>query len=667
MVEPSPATCHQTKLEMANTLRPNSSQSQRPHSSLSLRAPSRTSSRPLSRISGRTYLSRYAAKTIHLARVLVSNVTKMDMDDDPNEFPLLYEKTLRALETKQMFTETMESTEARIRRVSRKARINMQDNLGEALLQSWDLLKASASDDFEEDEEIRLSNLPELMQFLPDDASPNGLKLSHSALEEYLPVVKSDLFNHFPNPAYTNREIVEAIQQKQSWRPEWDPKILWNRPFNVADPSTLGAMADSVSFSSKLSIRTTTPRFIDEVDAVRNALLILQGIDSPLLAFLNDDHDEPTQASIHPEAPRVLHLSAEAYRSILTELCFVATRLQELRYFASSVFALSATKLLRTSRMKSRYSCRTLEAFAEGVHKYIIDIEKWCAERDEAIVQARNGVGRQIVVTLLSLHYDVKSKATATLELLQDILRRLLRSESHHLGDTHHQKDVEKIGFLRAIDFGSIAPHRLSTRLLDFIQDSIDIQLAIGDYHAASKLSELFVATAEPLWKSVGKWVSNGITISLGQGEDEDYFDSLDKELFIRRRSTDFIDPEFWERGYILHTEVESDDDEDEDEEEEKEFKQSQITFLVPRIFMAIAEDVLRVGKAVGLLRAIGIEPFHDQEKLSEMRNWCSFSELYQRYTPSSYRFRHITLISSHLSAALVPRRSGEVKHPPIR
>ncbi|KAG8749696.1 hypothetical protein FRC14_001179, partial [Serendipita sp. 396] len=419
MVEPSPATCHQTKLEMANTLRPSSSQSQRPHSSLSLRAPSRTSSRPLSRISGRTYLSRYAAKTIHLARVLVSNVTKMDMDDDPNEFPLLYEKTLRALETKQMFTETMESTEARIRRVSRKARINMQDNLGEALLQSWDLLKASASDDFEEDEEIRLSNLPELMQFLlelssaplpstlvhadiilsgerelskkekkltwtkileeeplegehwegifdsirltydddgdslsswgsdnedenllsdvePEDASPNGLKLSRSAPEEYLPVVRSDLFNHFPNPAYTNREIVEAIQQKQSWRPEWDPKILWNRPFNVADPSTLGAMADSVSFSSKLSIRTTTPRFIDEVDAVRNALLILQGIDSPLLVFLNDDHDEPTQASIHPEAPRVLHLSAEAYRSILTELCFVATRLQELRYFASS-------------------------------------------------------------------------------------------------------------------------------------------------------------------------------------------------------------------------------------------------------------------------------------------------------------------------------------------
>ncbi|KAG8817533.1 hypothetical protein FRC18_000463 [Serendipita sp. 400] len=281
--------------------------------------------------------------------------------------------------------------------------------------------------------------------------------------------------------------------------------------------------------------------------------------------------------------------------------------------------------------MRSRYFCRTLEAFAEGVHKYIIDIEKWCAERDEAIVQARNGVGRQIVVTLLSLHYDVKSKATATLELLQDILRRLLRSESHHLGDTHHQKDVEMIGFLRAIDFGPIAPHRLSTRLLDFIQDSIDTQLAIGDYHAASKLSELFVATAEPLWKSVGKWMSNGITISLGQGEDEDYFDSLDKELFIRRRSTDFIDPEFWERGYILHTEVESDDDEDEDEEEEKELKQSQITFLVPRIFMAIAEDVLRVGKAVGLLRAIGIEPFHDQEKLSEMRNWCSFSELYQR------------------------------------
>ncbi|KAG8793392.1 hypothetical protein FRC17_008459 [Serendipita sp. 399] len=300
-------------------------------------------------------------------------------NDDPDEFALLYEKTLRGLDTKQMFTETMETTEARIRRVSRKARINMQDNLGQALLQSWELLKSIASDDFEEDDEIRLSNLPELMQFLLELASPplpstlvhadiilsgerelskKDKKLTWTKILEEEPLegehweeilnpthfvydddgdslsswgsdgqpelvsdtdaetpirdpespvpvsggqmiaLKSERLTYLRPSALTNREIVEGLRSKQSWRPEWNSAIRWNRPFNVADPSTLGATADSVSSSSRLSIRTITPRFFDEVEAVRNTLLIIQGIDSPLFTFLNDDYDEPTQASV---------------------------------------------------------------------------------------------------------------------------------------------------------------------------------------------------------------------------------------------------------------------------------------------------------------------------------------------------------------------------------
>lgn len=37
---------------------------------------------------------------------------------------------------------------------------------------------------------------------------------------------------------------------------------------------------------------------MNEVDAVRNVLLLLQGIDSPLTTFLADDFGEKTQASV---------------------------------------------------------------------------------------------------------------------------------------------------------------------------------------------------------------------------------------------------------------------------------------------------------------------------------------------------------------------------------
>jgi hypothetical protein len=42
-------------------------------------------------------------------------------------------------------------------RLAKKARINIQDNLAEALLQTWTHLRSIASDDFQDDEEIKVS------------------------------------------------------------------------------------------------------------------------------------------------------------------------------------------------------------------------------------------------------------------------------------------------------------------------------------------------------------------------------------------------------------------------------------------------------------------------------------------------------------------------------
>jgi len=43
-------------------------------------------------------------------------------------------------------------------RLARKARINIQDNLADALLQTWTSLKTVASDDFQDDDEIKVYN-----------------------------------------------------------------------------------------------------------------------------------------------------------------------------------------------------------------------------------------------------------------------------------------------------------------------------------------------------------------------------------------------------------------------------------------------------------------------------------------------------------------------------
>lgn len=318
-----------------------------------------------------------------------------------------------------------------------------------------------------------------------------------------------------------------------------------------------------------------------------------------------------------------MHLSLDAYRSIITEFCFSATRLQEMRHFIQSVYALrEEQRRKRVSTVTPFFLSRTLEAFAEGLGEYIIDIEKWCARREEAIVQAQSGTGRQIVATLLSCCHDMKEKITLTLEISQDVLRQLVKQELRKDGKTHHRGDVEKLGFLRAKDFSSIHPSVLSTRLLDRLFHAINTQLAIGELSTASCLINIFVKTVEPLWKLVGQWMRDGVKVGGSQDIDDADKNEQDLELFVQRRDINFTDPDFWENGYTLR--CEGDDD----------WEDSQIVtpsrpLLVPEIFGSISVDILTAGKVVGLLRALGLEPFGEGESQWSSATWGTFSNIY--------------------------------------
>ena len=43
-----------------------------------------------------------------------------------------------------------------------------------------------------------------------------------------------------PRPNWNHLDIVETLQARQYWRPEWRSDVPTNRPFDFGDPSTLG-------------------------------------------------------------------------------------------------------------------------------------------------------------------------------------------------------------------------------------------------------------------------------------------------------------------------------------------------------------------------------------------------------------------------------------------
>jgi hypothetical protein len=111
------STCRRKTM---STPRTGSSHTSRPQSSLSQRPLSRISSRPLSRISGRTLVSRHAARLAQLSHVMVSQVTRGTLEDDPDLFSDVYGKALRTLETRQVSSESMETVDARVQRYVRQ-------------------------------------------------------------------------------------------------------------------------------------------------------------------------------------------------------------------------------------------------------------------------------------------------------------------------------------------------------------------------------------------------------------------------------------------------------------------------------------------------------------------------------------------------------------------
>ncbi|KAK0206027.1 Spc98 family-domain-containing protein [Desarmillaria ectypa] len=388
---------------------------------------------------------------------------------------------------------------------------------------------------------------------------------------------------HDVRVSISHRKDVEELQSRQYWRTEWKIPIEGTRTrFDIGDAGTLGPTLQNVLGRDGLGLPTELAhiqdRYIYEHDAVREVLFALQGRDNIMLQRRHGEY----RTSV--TTPRLLHLSLASQASILTTLAGPCTAVQHLRDFISHVF-----KTPSGSKSKTR----TLEAFADALDSEIRLWDTWCASKEEAICKATNGVSSDggLVVSLLSLEMQIRDTSGGSFFVLLDVVRTVF-------GDDYSAK---------------ASPSTVTASLLDQLFVAIQKYLERGERIAAGVVMRVFIRSAEPLWEMVGRWLKDG----MGVGD----VDDLDDEFFIESNGlgsgafgVGLLDPDYWAEGYTLRY-----------EDEEDSSRRG-----IPTFFRHIAEPVLGSGKAVGLLKALGINTPQDQ---SIQWNWQPLAALVARET----------------------------------
>ncbi|KAG6916475.1 hypothetical protein DXG01_006669 [Tephrocybe rancida] len=454
-----------------------------------------------------------------------------------------------------------------------------------------------------------------------------------------------------PPQTHAHRKEFEALQAKQYWREGWkgDVDPLERKNFDLGDASTLGptlrrllqtgSTTTGVPLNPSLDALVQNERYINEEDAVREVLIAFQGMNNILFQWKERNDDIPlAMFTITKSTPRLLHLSLNAQASIFTSFATMATTLQHLRYFVSDVFSDQDTRRTKQStRMgkgKAR-NTRTREAFADAIDQEIRVLNKWCADREEAMCRAWGGGSGQpfssspeapeadpssehLIISLLGTEKAVRDTFQQTFDVLLDIVRSVYPELDASASSTSNQASTR---FAAAT----------SADLLDHLFASVQAHLERGEHTTAAALLRVFVRSAEPIWGMMGKWLRDGmgLGVAIGSGDATGMWE-LDDEFFIessglgvRMMGIGLLDPEYWTEGYVLREGVVSLDGDGEDAIERRQK-------MIPLFLEHVAEPILSAGKAVGLLRALGVP----LSSITEAGEWRSFQKLVESASP---------------------------------
>ncbi|KAJ7256514.1 Spc98 family-domain-containing protein [Mycena haematopus] len=671
--------------------RPLSRASQRPPSSASHRPLSSASQRPPSSLSARRPPSRWLSP---LCQTLVKQVTNLSEGDD---LQTALEYAIRNLESTTMVKAAtgvdIGVVDRQVRGHSHKARIQMRDTLAEALQTAYGRLKHQAAQGQDLDQEIKMSRLPDHMQFLMslattatpatlafadtyleairnpppppagltwadifgDDAREAGSSSSGASLS---PLNSDDLelddddedsFSSLdpedvappetplsvainepsrPPHTYAHRKEFEQLQARQYWREGyvWPGDKGKARAFDIGDASTLGPALRKVLAHEQGSlgaIEIQRERYIDEQDAVREILMALQGRKNIMLALVDGTYTETHST------PRLIHLSLTSQSSLISALARMATIAQHLRTFVAFVFSASSSQR-RAAPTRTPRMTRTIEAFADAVDTELRTLDQWCAAREEAICCIRSGraaAGTKLVVSLLSTQKALQDAFENGLEVLLEIVHAITTYE------------YRRYALLPS------TPAVLSSLLLDTLLDKVQVHREQGDGRVTTDmLMRVFVVCAEPVWAMVGRWLRVGMGLGSGMGVGGE---DLQEEFFIEGSGLavglaglglglGLLDPEFWAEGYLLRDGVVRGDEDEGDE------ASSHNARAIPLFLEHVAIPVLSSGKAVGLLRALGVPPAVDGP--TSLSQWRSFGALLSSSAPSGQQLSSLSV-----------------------
>lgn len=292
----------------------------------------------------------------------------------------------------------------------------------------------------------------------------------------------------------------------------------------------------------------------------------------------------------------------------------MTTTVCHLRKFVSAIFdsvstvhevTPSGTMRLLTHNIRSR----TIEAFADAVDAQIQIFDHWCAEREEAICRAFAGCGDPLVVSLLGLEKDVQDTFSGTFDVVLDILHRFVG----YICQSHSRFD-------QAVWNMPNMPTQLpsavvSALLLDLLLQAAEEQWSMGNVSAFNSLATVFAKTSEPIWCMIEKWLKDGMPVR----NVWDDIQALDEEFFIEDNELPLMDPDLWADGYVLRNSVVLEDG-----------KRKQLA--VPAFLGPLVDHVLGAGKAVGLLRMMGIYFFSENEtgEKHPLLDWKTFVQLFE-------------------------------------
>lgn len=240
---------------------------------------------------------------------------------------------------------------------------------------------------------------------------------------------------------------------------------------------------------------------------------------------------------------------------------------------------------------------------------------------------AQAGEGDDLVISLLSLEKAVRDTFSETYAVLLGILWTVL-TRTAFLQSSNLPREV-----WRLLDFPPrMPPAAVTSLLLDTLIQSLRERLSMSDTTTSDALTRVFAKTAEPVWSMLGRWLKNGMPVRDPAARNGNT--ALDDEFFIEDNEMTLLEPEFWADGYTLRDGSAPGTESEED-----------VSKTIPVFLAHVAECVLGCGKAIGLLRVLGI-PLNAEQGDAWLAGWRTFETLLSSAKPTDLKSSTGSLLS---------------------